>query len=294
MSEVPYCGRTFSTAEIELIADLCRRLPHRLAISRALCEQLDWRRPDGRLRDMSARVALLRMERDGLLQLPPPTNASNANSRWPLRLPPGPQPPEVTCDLATLGGIELRLLQRRHSKDRDTRLWNELVARYHYLGYSPLPGAQLRYFIQSPKDQILGLFGFGAAAWKCQPRDSFIGWDADTRQANLHLVVGNARFLILPWVRIPHLASAALGRLARRLPTDWEAAYCYRPALLETFVEAGRFQGTSYRAANWLCVGQTQGRGKLDRFNQFALPVKHVYLYPLAPDFRSRLGAVTH
>jgi len=181
-------------------------------------------------------------------------------------------------------------LHRRNWRDPNTRLWNELVARYHCLGYSPLPGAQMRYFIQA-RGQILGLFGFGAAAWTCQPRDTFIGWDHNTRRANLHLVVGNARFLILPCVRVPHLASAALGRLARRLPADWEALYGYRPALLETFVEADRFRGTSYRAANWICVGQTQGRGKLGRFKQFSLPVKHVYVYALTPDFRIRLGS---
>lgn len=290
MSVRRYCGRDFSGSDLELISALSRTLPNRMAISRALCEQLDWRRPDGRLREMSARVALLRMEADGLLQLPPPQSV-NGNHGWPLRLPPGPVPPELNCDLSRLGGIRLRLLQRRHWRDRDTRLWNELVARHHYLGYSPLPGAQLRYFIEDRRGQILGLFGFGAAAWKCQPRDSFIGWDPPTREANLHLVVGNTRFLILPWVKVPHLASAALGRIARQLPGDWQGAYGYRPALLETFVEVDRFQGTSYRAANWLQLGVTQGRGKLDRRKQFALPVKHVFVFPLTPHFRDRLGA---
>jgi hypothetical protein len=278
-----YCGRIFSEADIELIAQLCRSLPTRMAISREVCERLDWRRPDGRLRDMSARVALLRMQADGLIQLPAPTHATG-NYKWPLRLPPGPMPPEVRCDLRDINPISLRLLRRKNWRDRDSRLWNDLVARYHYLGYSPLPGAQLRYFIEA-NGQILGLFGFAAAAWKCHLRDSFIGWAHLTRQANLHLIAGNARFLILPWVTVPHLASSALGRLARQLPADWEAVYGYRPALLETFVEADRF-GTSYRAANWLHLGQTQGRGKLDRLHLHALPVKHLFVYPLSPRFR--------
>ena len=284
-----YCGPDFSEADLALIATLCQNLPNRRAISRALCLELDWWRPDGRPREMSARVALLRMQADGLLQLPPPQSV-NGNHRWPLRLPPSPPPPEVHGRLSQLGGIRLRLLRRRHWRDRDTRLWNELIARHHYLGYTPLPGAQLRYFIEDTQARILGLFGFAAAAWKCQPRDSFIGWDHPTREANLHLVVGNARFLILPWVKVPNLASAALGRAARQLPGDWQDAYGYRPALLETFVEVDRFPGTSYRAANWLHLGVTQGRGKLDRFKQFALPMKHVFVYPLAPNFRTCLG----
>jgi hypothetical protein len=130
----------------------------------------------------------------------------------------------------------------------------------------------------------------GAAAWSCQPRDAFVGWDRHARQRNLHLVAGNARFPILPWLRVPNLASHALGMLAHRIAADWEAAYGYRLLLLESFVEAGRFAGTSYRAANWARVGQTQGRGKLDRHKQFALPVKDVYLLPLSRRFRSLLA----
>ncbi len=280
-----YCGRLFTDAEVRLIARLCQELPTRIAIARRLCEELDWRSPNGQLKAMSARVALLRMERDGLVRLPPPIKG-NGNHRWPWRLPAGPTPPPLETSLGKLGQVRLRPLLKRSWRDPQTRQWNELIARHHYLGYTPLPGAQLRYFLEAD-GQLLGLLGMGAAAWACQPRDLFIGWDPETRQRNLHLVAGNARFLILPWVRVPHLASHALGLLARRLGTDWEAAYGYRPLLLETFVEAGRFTGTSYRAANWIMVGQTQGRGKLDRHNLFALPVKDVYLLPLNRRFRS-------
>jgi hypothetical protein len=148
---------------------------------------LDARQPRpqgvGATLDTAHRPALPRapgVEPDGRIQLPAPTTV-NANRRWPLRLPPGPTPPEVRCELAALGGVHLRRLRRRHSEERDTRLWNGLVARHHYLGYSPLPRAQLRYFIEDRRGQILGLFGFGAAAWKCQPRDSFIRGEGDCR-----------------------------------------------------------------------------------------------------------------
>jgi len=165
-------------------------------------------------------------------------------------------------------------------------MWNELIDRYHYLGYHPLPGAQLRYLAFSGS-QVLAALGFGAAAWKVAPRDEFIGWSSEQRVDNLALIVNNARFLILPWVESKNLASRLLSMVARQLPPHWETRYGYRPVLLETFVEQ-RFRGTCYRAANWIHVGKTQGRGKLDRHHRFEIPVKEVFLYPLRRDFRER------
>ena len=168
-------------------------------------------------------------------------------------------------------------------------LWNGLVDRYHYLGYKPLPGAQLRYLIRWDGG-VLGAIGFGAAAWKVAPRDRWIGWDAATREKRLGRVLNNARFLVLPWVRVPNLASRVLAMSARQLPEAFERCYGVRPVLLETFVETGRFRGACYRAANWCCLGQTAGRGKLDRYKRRALPVKDIYVYPLTGDFRQALG----
>ena len=156
--------------------------------------------------------------------------------------------------------------------------------------YQPLPGAQMRYLITAG-DQLLAAVGFGAAAWRVAPRDRFIGWTPRQRRDHLHQVVNNARFLILPWIHSPNLASHLLGHLSRRLPRDWQCRYGYSPVLLETFVEHQRFRGTCYRAANWIHVGQTQGRGKLDRHKRFAVPVKDVFLLPLWRDFRQRLRA---
>lgn len=283
---VRYCGRDFSAAEMDTLRTLSATLPTRSAIAEALCEAIGWARPDGRTKAMSARVALVRMHADGLIGLPAPRN-TNGNGRLVRHLPPEHQPPlPVAGDLAGLGALRLEPVRDRAA----SRRWNELIARHHYLGYTPLAGAQLRYLVGSDAG-TLGALGFGASAWKCAGRDTFIGWDSATREHRLALVVGNARFLILPHVRVPQLASAILGRAARRLALDWEAAYGYRPVLLETFVETPRFAGTSYRAANWVHVGHTTGRGKLDRHHAHAVPVKDIYVYPLTRHFRRILTA---
>jgi len=159
------------------------------------------------------------------------------------------------------------------------------------MGYSPLPGAQLRYFVKH-KDEILALLGFSAAAWKTAPRDTFIGWDPQSRKQKLHLVVNNSRFLVLPWVQSKNLASRILSLAGKRLPLDWQARYHYRPVLLEAFVEKVRFEGTCYKAANWIYVGDTQGRGKLDVRHEHKVPVKAVWVYPLSRHYRDQLGGV--
>ena len=182
------------------------------------------------------------------------------------------------------------LLFRPVDTPYDSSLWNELVERYHYLKYKPLPGAQTRYLVFHGS-HLLAALGFSAAAWKVAPRDRFIGWDDQQRRCNLHRIVNNSRFLILPWVTVRNLASCILATAASRLGDDWKERYGYEPLLLETFVERNRFRGTCYRAANWLHVGETQGRGKLDRQHRRPLPVKHVYVYPLHKHFRQELRA---
>ncbi len=236
---------------------------------------------------MSCRVAMLRMARDGLITLPPPEKG-NGNGRNRPRITSASDPREpVTLASRELHQIVLTPLTR---KDDDSPLWNELVQRYHYLGYKPLPGEQIRYLVRSGDDVIAAL-GFGAAAWKVAPRDEFIGWTADQRRGNLRLIVNNARFLILPWVNTPNLASCILARAARQLSHDWRARYGHAPLLLETFVERDRFRGTCYRAANWIHVGATKGRGKLDVHTRYPVPVKEIFLYPLHKHFRRELCA---
>jgi len=283
-----YCGREFGEKDIETIRRIVAEDPDRTRarISRMVCEELAWHKPDGKLKDMSCRVALLRMQEDGLLLLPPPRQ-TNGNGKPYRRRTAAAQPGfPVTDPAGDLTELALDLVSDR----RASHLWNEYVDRYHYLRYTPLPGAQLRYFATA-RGQVLALLGFGAAAWKTEPRDRFVGWTHEERKRNLHLVVNNSRFLILPWVRSRHLASRLLGMATRRLARDWEERYAYRPVLLETFVEVSRFHGTCYKAANWIYVGNTKGRGKLDVRNEYAKPVKSIWLLPLTKRFRALLRA---
>jgi len=283
-----YCGREFPAADLASIRQLIADHPTatRARLSRLVCEQLDWRRDDGRLKDMSCRVAMLRMQDGGFLQLPPPRNGNNNGKPYLRRtLLAEPGTLLLAASPKELGDLQLQLVTDRH----DSHLHNEYIERYHYLGYQPLPGAQLRYFVRA-NARIVALLGFGAAAWKIQPRDRYIGWTAEQREARLHLLINNARFLILPWVRCKNLGSCILGRAARRIAQDWQLHYGYRPVLLETFVELPRFRGTCYRAANWSLLGETQGRGKLDVHNRASLPKKAIWVYPLLENFRKVLS----
>lgn len=280
-----YCGRLFTPSDIELIRTLlvADRPPNRARLSREVCDRLNWRRPDGRLKDMSCRVALLRMQADGLITLPPPRNPKPVIYQVRPEIEAAIEPP------ATMPQVDLRQLSiELVGAKRDSLLWNAYIQRYHYLGHQPIPGAQLRYFVRAA-GHIIALLSFGASAWKTKPRDEFIGWSGEQRPRNLHLVVNNARFLILPWIACPNLASRVLSLINRRLPQDWDVRYAYRPVLMETFVEKPRFLGTCYKAANWLYLGDTQGRGKLDQFHRNAATVKSIWVYPLVNDFRRHL-----
>ena len=279
-----YCGRDFSEAELTLIRTLIAEDPRRTRadLSRLACQAMHWFKPDGGLKEMSCRVAMLRMQEDGLIQLPPPTR-QRPETRIRISVETDPQTP-IQAPVHALPGLQLRLVSTR----ADSCLWNEFIHRYHYLGFKTLPGAQLRYWVMAG-DRLVALLGFGAAAWQCAPRDHFIGWTHEQRQQNLHLIVNNARFLILPWVRSENLASKVLGLTARHLPQDWQHRYGFRPLLLETFVEKDRFTGACYRAANWIHVGKTQGRGKLGPSGKQSVPIKDVWLHPLGKGFRQGL-----
>jgi hypothetical protein len=281
---VRYCGRDFSDEELHQIRQLIAENPtcHRAQLSRMTCEILRWYKADRGLKEMSARVAMLRMQDDGLITLPPPRRARpDPTVRLTACTAPG-------TPIEQPAGALRPLVMQRVQRKPESRLWNEYIERYHYLGHKPLPGAQLRYFIHA-ENQPIALLGFGAAAWQTAPRDRYIGWNHDQRQANLHLIVNNARFLILPWVQSKNLASMILAMAAKRLPDDWEAVYAYRPVLMETFVEKPRFEGTCYKAANWTYLGQTKGRGKLGPAGKQSVPIKDLWVYPLNTAFRDRL-----
>jgi hypothetical protein len=287
--EIPsrLCGRPIDEADLERIRrEIAEaRPPLRAEIARRVCRALDWTDVLGRPKLMSARVGLLRLHRAGLIELPAPSRG-NGNGRGLVQGPDcWPEPVPVEGRVGQLSGLRLEAVREL----RASRLWNGLIERYHYLGYSPLPGAQLRYLIGCDQG-VLGAIGFGAAAWKVAARDRWIGWDATSREAHLGRVLNNARFLILPWVQVKNLASKVLALAAARIPEDFTARYGGRVVLLETFVESPRHQGTCYRAANWQYLGETTGRGKCDRSHRAALPRKALYVYPLAADFRAALG----
>ncbi len=281
-----YCGRDFTEGELAWIRRVLAEEPKRtrVCISQQVCRAFEWYKPDGGLKEMSCRVALLRMHREGLITLPPPQRKNGNGKPHTRRTPEGEPRLPVVLPSGALAELEVELV----GTDKQSALWNEYISRYHYLGYKPLPGAQLRYMVSFQKDEVV-LFGFGASAWKTAPRDRFIGWSTEQRKAGLHLVVNNARFLILPWVQRKNLASKALSVVSKRLAVDWQERYGYKPVLIETFVQSDRFQGTSYKASNWIHVGETQGRGKLDVKHENAIPKKSVWLYPLARDFRQVL-----
>jgi hypothetical protein len=283
-----YCGREFSAKEMEWIRQLIGSPEgfNRAQLSRKVCAELGWFKPDGGLKEMSCRVAMLRMEKDGLLTLPKPMNVPRNRSRQP-KITGASDPRGRIC---VLNSPWPPIVLQRVKTPTESSLWNELIERYHYLRYHPLPGAQMRYMVYGGSE-VLAVLGFGAAAWKVAPRDRYIGWTAQQRQARLHLIVNNARFLILPWITWPNLASRILSIGARQLPGDWKERYNYAPVFMETFVEQGRFKGTCYKAANWIHVGQTQGRGKLDRMHCNAAPVKEIFLYPLRKHPRKELCA---
>jgi hypothetical protein len=281
-----YCGREFSTQDIQTIRELIEQRPRmrRAELSRRLCEQFAWTRPNGQLKDMTCRVALLRMQDDGLIILPA-SQMSRPRNR--AHFPPTPA---TDAQAALVRPVhELPALSLRPPAGTvASRLWNEYIARYHYLGYTQMSGSQLRYNVFAG-EQLVALLSFGASAWKLAAREHFIGWGEPQRRRNLQLVVNNARFLILPWIQSKGLASKILALAARQLPPDWHQRYGYCPVMLETFVESPRHRGTCYKAANWTHVGQTAGRGKKCLVHEPIIPVKDIWLYPLRKDFRSLL-----
>lgn len=279
-----YCGREFTDHDIAQIRRLIAEAPgrSRAELSRLTCRMLHWYKADGGLKDMSARLAMLRMQADGLITLPAPRRGPPAGT-LSISAQTDPAPP-----LHTPAGALTPLTLHRVQTRSDSRLWNEYIQRYHYLGHKPLPGAQLRYIVFS-QAQPISLLGFGAAAWQTAPRDRYIGWSHDQRQRNLPLIVNNARFLILPWIHSKNLASMLLAKVAKVLPEHWQQTYGYRPVMMETFVEKPRFQGTCYKAANWLYLGQTKGRGKLGPAGKQSLPLKDIWVYPLDSRFKEAL-----
>lgn len=273
------------------LQDLCQLMAahpdwSRRRLSRWLCTQWNWRNGAGQLKDMAARSLLVKLDQRGWIRLPArrqkPTNRMRAAAVAPRHWGRTPR----DGSLEELGMLEVREVSAEPAGRQELRA---ALVQFHYLGSAGTVGENLQYLVHDGRGQMLAGLLFGSAAWKCRDRDRFIGWEVAQREANLWRVTNNSRFLILPWVRVPHLGSWILGQVLRRLASDWERKYGHGVVMVETFVERDRFRGTVYRAANWQRVGATQGRTRQDRYTRLHVPVKDIYLYPLVRDFREVL-----
>ena len=290
----PIClqGRTLSGDDLATVRSLIAAHPgwHRTALSRHLCELWNWRNGAGRLKDMAARTLLLKLHARGWIELPPPqTRTGRPCAQAPPTLQPELLwlvPAPVESSLASLQPVGLELAHAPAVRQRV----RQLLVQYHYRGFNGAVGENVQYLARDNQGRELAVMVFGAAAWKVAPRDEFIGWSAQQRGQRLGLVANQQRFLLLPWVRVPHLASHLLALATRHLSQDWQSHYGHPICLVETFVEADRFAGTAYQAAGWLCLGRTTGRTRQDRQHTLQTPPKTVWVRALQPRFRETLS----
>lgn len=288
-----FCGREFSAAELALIREVvesCSGLS-RMELAHTVCELVDWTRPSGRLKARECREFLERLDATGWLRLPEkwPGKPIGARTRLPLTAQ-GERGAPLNGDVGQFAPIVLEPVRDQ----RQRLLFRELVGRHHYLGYVVPFGAQLRYLVWAsrPARAVVGCVQFSSPAWRMAARDQWIGWDDATRRRNLQRVVNNSRFLILPWVRVRNLASTVLAQAAHGVAREWPAHYGVTPLLLETLVDGRRYHGGCYRAANWLDLGVTTGRGRMDRAHaQHDGVPKTVMVYPLVKDVGRQLRA---
>ena len=259
----------------------------RTKLSQQVCKKFNWRSPNGKFKEMSCRVALLKLHRQGIINLPEGYERPLLNFRKDGGNKLIPEMPEIKCNLSELQEIRIIKVSSRYSKNH--HIWKEMMGSYHYLGSGPLCGHQMKYLIESNSYGYVGGFAFSSAAWRLEARDSWIGWDDRARIKNLSSIVCNSRFLIVPRVKVKNLASYALSKCIKQLKEDWHEQYNIKPVVLETFVQRDRFKGSSYQAANWIHIGSTKGRGRQDRKKEFGEPVKDVYLYPLDKNYREEL-----
>lgn len=285
---VAFCGRQFSSAELELIREVVKRYPKlsRMELAHTVCELLEWQRTAGGLKARECREFLEVLESQGLVQLPAKHTTKPVGSR--TRVPVSAEGEPAALLQGKVGAFEPIVLESVQS-EQQRLLFRELVGRYHYLGHKVPFGAHVRYLFYSGS-KVLGCMQFSSPAWRMAARERWIGWDEEARQCNLQRVVNQSRFLILPWVRIANLASVVLSRALHRLRRDWEARYAVEPLLVETLVDESRYSGHCYRAANWIMLGQTAGRGRMDRKHQReGIAPKAVWVYPLVPEAAKRL-----
>ena len=263
---------------------------NRTKLSKELCELWDWKSNVGQLKDISCRDLLRILDVKGQIALPPKQKQrtlKGRNDRAGIQLSffNTVHPAPIEIKLRDVAPVTVEIMDARERIGE----FKSFIEQYHYLGYGQSVGECIRYMVRSRDGVSLACLMFGSSAWRCAPRDKYIGWSDEERRANLHLTTNNTRFLILPWVRIPYLASHILSIISHRISQDWQTKYGHPLYLLETFVEHDRFAGTCYKAANWARVGETTGRGRDSVSARAVLPIKDVYVYPLATDFRKKL-----
>jgi len=283
-------GRVLSAEDVTFIRALIAAHPEasRRALSKKLCQAWGWVQPNGQLRDMVCRSLMLELHRGGFIELPA-VRCRPPNNVVARRKPPAPalDSKPLRTTLAALAPVSIRAVRGTSQE----ALFGALIEAHHYLGHTPPVGEHLKYLVYA-EDQPIACLLWTSAVRHLGPRDRFIGWSPQARRRNLHLLAYNSRFLILPWVEVPHLASHLLGRMAKMLPGEWRRVYGHSVHYLETFVDPGRFRGTCYRAANWRCLGCTTGRGKDDPHHRPNRPLKLIFGYPLSPHFRQQLASL--
>ncbi len=285
-------GRDLTINDIHAINDLIKNNPtlSRRQLSIELCKQWNWCNAKGLLKDMASRSLMLKLDHLNLIRLPPRRRVpSNRMTQKKMAFVEHDQTP-VICSLQEVSPLRIIPI---HMDETYEALYGYLMNTYHYLGYKGSVGENMKYLVVDRFERVLGLVLFGSAAWSAENRDRFIGWSAREKADHLHYLTNNTRFLILPWVQVKNLASHILSRINKRVAKDWEERYGHRVYLLETFVERERFQGTCYRAANWINVGETKGRSRNDRYTQLKVPIKEIYLYPLTRHSLKRLTGKT-
>lgn len=291
--EVLLNGRLFTREELEHIREVIRLFPRlsQKELAHTLCETLSWYGPNGKPKLESCRELLRKLDKKEWIRLPEKRRATSSGKET-VTIGTATEPEEeLGGNVSAHGPIKLEPVRIQ----KEIRLWNEYVERYHMLGYKRPFGAHQRYWIWSgtePKRR-LGCLLFSASAWALAERDEWLGWDKATRSGRLQFIVNNTRFLIFPWVKVKNLASKTLALAAGRIGIDWQERYGYAPVLLETFVDTAHYRGTCYRASNWIDLGLTAGRGRMDRYNERALSPKRIFVYPLHRDFRAQLCPVS-
>jgi len=285
-----FSGREFSSDDLELIKSVTSEYPKLspTELAATICELIGWVQTNGKPKLTQCLSFLYELEKEGVVKLPE-RKKSNRNNAQPQQLPTDNAHWLDTSEISECNNIQLDIVRPGEKLQR----WRYYLNQYHCLKDPHVYGAQIRYMIKSDTGQDLGCLLFSAASWALASRDKLIGWTPEDRKERLHLIVNNSRFLLLPWVHINCLASRALSLASKRLPGDWLETYSYAPVLIETFVDVSKYKGTCYKAANWLYIGETLGRGRNDYSHEQALSRKAIFLYPLQHNYINVLNGIT-